>query len=254
MKPKALILQATGTNRDQDAAQAVEMAGGSAEIYPINQLLNEHMAWSDYQMLVVPGGFSYADALGAGKLMALDLTHYFSDQLNTFVDQGKAVIGICNGFQTLVKAGVLPGETGVRATLTFNQAGHFECRWVSLLPVSETCLWTHGLDEPVDCPVAHGEGNFLLADDGQLAELQAAGQVALVYARADRQIAAGVYPYNPNGSVGDIAGVCNRQGNVLGLMPHPENHIFAFQYPRWTRGEGGHLGLRLFENAMKAIR
>ncbi len=253
MKPKALILQATGTNRDQDAAQAVELAGGIAEICPINQLINEQTDWSGYQMLVVPGGFSYADALGAGKLMALDLTHYFSDQLTAFIDLGKPVIGICNGFQTLVKAGVLPGREEMRATLTFNRAGHFECRWVRLMPVSDICLWTRGLTEPVDCPVAHGEGNFLLADETQLGVLKAAGQVALIYAGADQQPAVGIYPYNPNGSVGDIAGVCNRKGNVLGLMPHPEDHIFAYQHPRWTRGEGGNMGLRLFENAMKAI-
>jgi len=253
MKPKALILQATGTNRDLDAAQAVALAGGEPDIVPINQLLADQTGWTGYQMLVVPGGFSYADALGAGKLMALDLNHYFSDQLKTFIQAGKPVIGICNGFQTLVKAGVLPGQNEVRATLTFNQAGHFECRWVRLLPVSETCLWTRGLSQPIDCPVAHGEGNFLLADETQLAMLKSSGQVALVYANAGYRPAGGAYPDNPNGSVGDIAGICNRKGNVLGLMPHPENHIFAYQHPRWTRGEGGNLGLRLFENAMKAL-
>ncbi len=252
-KPRVLILHATGTNRDLDAAQAVELAGGQAEIRHVNQLRSERTRWEDFQMLVVPGGFSYADALGAGKLMALDLTSYFAEEVNAFVDAGKPVIGICNGFQALVKAGVLPGRSDVQATLTFNQSGHFECRWVRLLPRSETCLWTRGLTEPVDCPVAHGEGRFTLADAARLAALLAAGQVALVYAGPGGRAAEGVYPHNPNGSIGDIAGVCNPQGNVLGLMPHPEDHILPHQHPRWTRGAGGCLGLKLFQNGMKAL-
>lgn len=253
MKPKVLILHATGTNRDLDAAQAVEQAGGAAEIRHINQLLRERTSWEEFQMLVLPGGFSYADALGAGKLMALDLTSYFEEQVKAFVAAGKPVIGICNGFQALVKSGVLPGREDVRATLTFNQSGHFECRWVRLLVRSQTCLWTRGLSEPIDCPVAHGEGQFALAVPGGLELLQASDQVALIYAGEDGGAADGAYPSNPNGSPGDIAGVCNPQGNVLGLMPHPEDHIYFHQHPRWTRGEGGCLGLRLFENGIKAV-
>lgn len=250
MKPTALILHANGSNRDHDAAQAIVKAGGKAEIVHLNQLRRERTDWSAFQMLVVPGGFSYADALGAGKLMALDLRSYFADQVQTFVAEGKPVIGICNGFQALVKSGVLPGVEGVQATLTFNQRGHFECRWVTLQPVSSRCLWTRGLDEPIDCPVAHGEGNFVLADASLLAQLQANDQIALVYAGADGNAAQRHYPSNPNGSIGDIAGICNPQGNVLGLMPHPEDHIDRLQHPQWTRGFRGRLGLRLFENGI----
>ena len=248
---RVLILHANGTNRDLDAARAIELAGGCPEIRHINELRRSGESWVDYRMLVVPGGFSYADALGAGKLMAIDLNSYFREQVEAFVSAGKPVIGICNGFQTLVKAGVLPGRTDVRATLTFNQKGHFECRWVNLLPLSQTCVWTRDLEESVECPVAHGEGNFVCADPGGLELLRASDQIALVYAGSDGRPAAGRYPGNPNGSVGDIAGLCNPAGNVLGLMPHPEDFILAHQHPRWTRGVKGGLGLPLFENGIR---
>ena len=251
MKPRVLILHANGTNRDLDAEKAVEMAGGRADIRHINELRLSGASWADYGMLVIPGGFSYADALGAGKLMAIALTSYFSDQIGAFVAAGKPVIGICNGFQTLVKSGILPGRADVHATLTFNQAGHFECRWVNLLPVSQTCLWTRGLEAVIECPVAHGEGNFVCSEPAGLDLLRASSQVALVYAGPGGQAAGGAYPQNPNGSIGDIAGVCNPQGNVLGLMPHPEDFIFLHQHPRWTRGVKGGLGLPLFENGMR---
>jgi phosphoribosylformylglycinamidine synthase I len=251
MKPRALILHATGTNRDLDAASALELAGAQPEIVHINQLRSGDKRWEDYQLLLLPGGFSYADALGAGRLFALDLMAYFKDQVSAFVATQKPVIGICNGFQALVKAGILPASPTARsgtvqATLTFNANGCFECRWVTLVPQSETCIWTRALSEPIYCPVAHGEGSFALADPHQLSLLQSSDQVALVYAFSDGSPACGSYPENPNGSVGDIAGVCNPQGNVLGMMPHPENHIFPYQHPRHTRGEAGRSGLQLF--------
>jgi phosphoribosylformylglycinamidine synthase subunit PurQ / glutaminase len=257
MKPRALILHATGTNRDHEAALALEHAGAHPEIVPLIQLRADAARWRDYQMLVLPGGFANADALGAGKLLALDLTLYFAEQVNAFVMAGKPVIGICNGFQALVKAGILPQGVSsdknptAQATLAFNAAGHFECRWVTLQPVSQKCVWTHGLGETIYCPIAHGEGNFRLADDTALETLQSNDQIALRYLRDDGTAADGAYPFNPNGSVDDIAGVCNPQGNVLGLMPHPEDHIFNYQHPRHTRGEHGHLGLHLFENGVQ---
>jgi phosphoribosylformylglycinamidine synthase len=256
MQPRVLILHANGTNRDHEAAQAFELAGAQAEIVHINQLRAGERRWSDYQLLALPGGFAYADALGAGKLMALDLNVYFADEVRAFVESGKPAIGICNGFQTLLKAGVLLNPpSAIRyppsATLTFNASGHFECRWVTLKPQSRVCVWTRGLDEPIDCPVAHGEGNFVPADASLIDALRADDQIALVYARPDGSPADGAYPDNPNGSVADIAGVCNAQGNVLGLMPHPEDHVFAYQHPRWSRGHAGRLGLKLFENGVR---
>lgn len=235
---------------------ALECAGAAPEIVPLTQLRADGARWDEYQMLVLPGGFANADALGAGKLLALDLTLYFAEKVNAFVNAGKPVIGICNGFQALVKAGILPRGISpdenrtTQATLAFNADGHFECRWVSLQPVSQKCVWTRGLDETIYCPIAHGEGNFQLVNDTALETLRAHDQIALRYVRDDGAAAHGEYPFNPNGSVDDIAGVCNPEGNVMGLMPHPEDHIFSYQHPRRTRGEHGHLGLHLFENGV----
>ncbi|MDM8533032.1 phosphoribosylformylglycinamidine synthase subunit PurQ [Anaerolineales bacterium HSG25] len=247
MKPAVLILHASGTNRDHEAAWACELAGGLPEIVHINQLrgaLHSHRL-ADYQMLVVAGGFSYGDALGAGRRLALDLTLDVQDDLARFVEQKKPILGICNGFQALVKAGLLPnlvdltGEENRIATLTHNQHGHFECRWVTLLPnPNSPCVFTRELTEPIYCPVAHGEGRFVRSE-GLLEE-----QITLSYKGAD-------YPTNPNGSSDNIAAVCNTNGTIMGLMPHPEDHIVSWQHPRWTRGESGRKGLPMFEAGIR---
>lgn len=261
MKPKALVLQAHGSNRDFDVMEALTLAGADAIGVPLNELRQNKTLLSDFNLLVVPGGFSYADALGAGKLLALDLASYFADEISKFVEAGKAVIGICNGFQALVKSGILPGTSPSPlpplpkgegdVTLTFNAEGHFECRWVSLAPVSQTCIWTKDLEESIICPIAHGEGNFQASRTFPLSSFIESGQVALTYTYSDGAPANGDYPANPNGSILDIAGICNPQGNVLGLMPHPENHIYPHQHPQWTRGVKGNSGLPLFENGVK---
>ncbi|MCS7062008.1 MAG: phosphoribosylformylglycinamidine synthase I [Anaerolineae bacterium] len=254
-RPRVLILHATGTNRDHDAALACEMAGGEPEIVHVNQLISGERELMDYHMLVVPGGFSYGDDLGAGVLWALDLRHRLGDAVARFVADGRPVLGICNGFQALVKAGVLPGdgewESGRSVTLTFNASGHFECRWVYLKANSASpCVFTRGMDELIYCPVAHGEGRLAVRDDDTLQRLERAGLIALTYTDA----AGGPvgYPGNPNGSVANIAGLCNPAGNVLGLMPHPENHVFPWQHPRRHRGEAGLSGLKLFMNGIRA--
>ncbi|GAB4502465.1 MAG: phosphoribosylformylglycinamidine synthase I [Anaerolineales bacterium] len=257
MKPTALILQARGTNRDLDVAEALALAGAEAIFAPLNELRAAKKRLADYQMLVLPGGFSYADALGAGKLLALDLNSYFEEQISTFVAAGKPVIGICNGFQALVKAGILPGgaeQASLPATLTFNECGHFECRWVTLAPLSQNCLWTRGLKEQIICPVSHGEGNFQPLRASLLNGLAANDQIALTYVLPDGAPANGAYPFNPNGSALDIAAICNPAGNVLGLMPHPENHIYPWQHPRHTRGESHGSGLALFQNGVEYCR
>jgi phosphoribosylformylglycinamidine synthase len=261
LKPRALILHATGTNRDLDLKAALELAGAQAEIVHINQLRRHERRWEDYHLVGLPGGFSYADALGAGRLFALDLKAYFADQVGEFVSAGKPVIGICNGFQALVKAGILPAASSeqvygssVRATLTFNACGHFECRWVTIAPVSQRCIWTRGLTAAIYCPVAHGEGNFIFEPPETFSALHQDGQVALVYVRRDGKPLRGAYPDNPNGSMEDIAGICNPEGNVLGLMPHPENHIYPYQHPNRTRGDFTGSGLSLFLNGVNYAR
>jgi len=234
---KALVLHAAGTNRDPDACVALKLAGADPEIVHINQLRSGERRLEDYQLLVIPGGFSYADALGAGKLFALDLASYFADQAATFVEAGKPVIDICNGFQVLVKSGILPGFAGSttassvpggderKATLAHNEKGRFESRWSTMDAPPSNSVWTRNLPGRMSCPIAHGEGRFVVESDATLVELREGGQIALVYVNVDGSPAAGEYPANPNGSVADIAGICNRAGNVLGLMPHPENNV-----------------------------
>lgn len=250
-QPKALILQATGTNRDADAAYAIEAAGGIPVILHINQLRDNPRHLCEHQMLVLPGGFSYGDALGAGRLWATDMRWLFQEALADFVASGKPVIGICNGFQALVKSGWLPGPPngGAQATLTRNLSNHFECRWVWLAPHADSpCVFTQGLIEPITCPVAHGEGRFITQSDQILNALRANGQIALTYIRADGGSPA--YPDNPNGSIADIAGICNKQGNVFGLMPHPEDHVLDTQGPSGRECRPMSLGLTLFQKGL----
>ncbi len=235
MTPRALIPIAPGTNRDHDLAEAFRLAGAEPEAVPLTELRSGHRSMSDYQILAVPGGFSYGDALGAGRLLGLDLIGWFADQLRDTVAAGKPVIGICNGFQALVRTGLLPGDDGPAgvATLDANESGRFECRWVRLNP-GPASAWTAGLVEPLRCPVAHGEGRFVAAD---LAAIEERSGVVFRYQP-------GGYPNNPNGSVGDVAGVTDPSGLILGLMPHPENHVHPWQDPlRWRGGSGNCLPL-----------
>ncbi len=250
-QPRVLIIQATGTNRDPDAAAAVERAGGSPTILHINELRADPNRLHACQMLVLPGGFSYGDALGAGRLLAIDMRWLFQDALARFIESGKPIIGICNGFQALVKSGWLPGppDGPQRATLTRNVSNRFECRWVWLEPNPHSpCVFTRGLNDRITCPVAHGEGRFVPRDKGVLTSLLDNQQIALTYTTANGEPP--VYPANPNGSTANIAGICNARGNVFGLMPHPEDHIAPAQHPRRTRGEHGNLGLALFERGI----
>ena len=250
MKPSILILHASGTNRDAEAARACELAGGAPEIVHINQLRQGARRFQDYQMLLLPGGFSYGDALGAGARMALDMQVYFHEELHTFVQSGKPVLGICNGFQVLVKAGLLPGIATTAplkkrtVTLTENASGHFECRWVHLAVNRQArASFLHAIPELIFCPIAHGEGNLQVADEQTLQQIERNHLVAFRYVDAEGQPAGARYPLNPNGSVADIAGLCNEQGNVVGLMPHPEDHLLAIQNPL---GDQRRLGGQLF--------
>jgi phosphoribosylformylglycinamidine synthase I len=233
-RPTALVVRAPGTNRDGDAAFALELAGAEARRVLISELCADPKLLHAAQMLVVPGGFSFADALGAGRLFALELVTRLSDELNVFVESGKPVIGICNGFQVLVRTGLLPGG-GAPVALGANDGGQFICDWVRLRPGSRRSVWTSRLSEDIECPIAHGEGRFT-CDPETLASLEANDQIAFRYAST-----------NPNGSIADIAGICDGTGLVLGLMPHPENHVLPRQHPQHRRGHRGGLGRALFE-------
>jgi phosphoribosylformylglycinamidine synthase len=232
-RPHAVILAAPGTNRDHDVSFALELAGADPRIVLLAELLADPTVLGGAQLLVLAGGFSYADALGAGRMWSLELTHGVGDALTGFVAAGKPVIGICNGFQVLTRTGLLPGALG------HNQSGSFQCEWVRLEAPASRCVWTRDLPS-LECPIAHGEGRYVHPDPDALT---AAGQVALRYEG-----------HNPNGSLDDIAGVCDESGVVLGLMPHPENHVLPRQHPRRARGTAGGLGLILFERGVAYAR
>ena len=235
--PLASIFTAPGTNRDGDVAFALQLAGFRTEQIDVRQVGSAPNSLRESAAVVIAGGFSYADALGAGRLFALELHHALHDVLQGAIQRGVPVLGICNGFQVLVWLGILPGA-GQQAALGHNESGQFACQWVRLAAPSSRCVWTTGLTDGVDCPIAHGEGRFT-CDDTTWASLVANEQIALQYTSG-----------NPNGSRGDVAGICDPSGLVLGLMPHPENHVLAHQHPLHSRnqGEPARLGLELLRN------
>lgn len=248
--PRVLVLRAPGTNCDEETAFAWERAGAAPETWHVRRLLDNPAALKSFQILTIPGGFSYGDDLGAGRIFAARLGA-IGEALTAFRDGGGLLLGICNGFQVLVRAGLLPG-TG-RATLTYNDSARFEARWVRLRPRTGRCVFLAD-DEPIELPVAHGEGKFLTERPDDLHGLDERRQIALQYIDDHGQPTQS-YPANPNGSPGAVAGVCDHTGRVFGLMPHPERAIDPLQHPDWTRQgprpEGN--GLRVFRNAVRAL-
>ncbi|ODS33489.1 MAG: phosphoribosylformylglycinamidine synthase I [Candidatus Scalindua rubra] len=261
LRPKAIILRTAGTNCDYETKYALEKAGASVDLMHINQLLNEKGLLDLYQILVLPGGFTYGDDIAAGKVLANQLRHHLLDELIRFVDNGKLVIGICNGFQVLVKMGLLPRIDGTQAslngykqefTLTYNDSNKFEDRWVYLKSFSNKSVFIDK-DSIFYVPIAHAEGKFMAEDEEKLKMLSKSGQIVFKYVDKDGNITN--YPWNPNGSLDNIAGICDSTGRVLGMMPHPERHIEPTQHPRWTREglktEGD--GIVVFRNAVNYI-
>jgi len=237
-------------NCDVETAFAFEQAGAEASLVHVNRLIRGEQHLSDYQILAIPGGFTYGDDIAAGKVLANELRLRLGEDVLRFVEDGGLIIGICNGFQVLVKAGILPrldGDSAPQLTLTDNDSGRFECRWVYLGVNKESpCVFTRGM-EGMYVPVAHGEGKFV-AEPEVLVKLN----VVVYYTDEQGNRNAG-YPYNPNGSVGNIAGICDSTGRVFALMPHPERHIRGTQHPQWTRQtprERGD-GLQIFLNAVE---
>jgi phosphoribosylformylglycinamidine synthase I len=267
-RPKALVLYGYGLNCDYETAFALHQAGAEAvRVHTTDLLENPNLLW-DYHLLAVPGGFSWGDDHGAGVILALRLKLALGSALAEFTAAGRLVLGICNGFQVLVNLGLLPGlpgRGGARlAALIPNDCGNFRDAWVHLKAMDSVCVFTRGLTR-LELPIRHGEGKFF-AEGPVLAELADRGQIALKYATPGGQPALGRFPYNPNGSLMDIAGVCDASGRVLGLMPHPEAHVSSFQHPGWLReketwrrqgqpyAEQPGAGLAIFANAVRYLQ
>jgi len=247
---RTVVLRAPGTNCDTETVFAFQQAGAEVTSVHVNQLIRREQRLSDYQIMVIPGGFTYGDDIAASKVLANELRLNLGEDIIRFIETGGLILGICNGFQVLVKAGILPepsAEGSPPLTLAANDSGRFECRWVYLAVNKKSpCVFTEGIDR-LYLPVAHGEGK-VVADPGVLPELN----VALYYTDENGSSEAG-YPHNPNGSVSNIAGICDSSGRVFALMPHPERHIRGTQHPQWTRQGAKEYGdgFQIFLNAVR---
>jgi phosphoribosylformylglycinamidine synthase subunit PurQ / glutaminase len=248
-QPRILILRAPGTNCDEETAYAFQRAGGRPDVQHLNRLLETPRLAADSQVLCIPGGFCYGDDIAAGKIFANQIRHHLGDVLQEFRSFGKLMLGICNGFQVLVKSGLLDTDDvqGPAASLSWNSSGRFLDRWVHLRAEGSNCVFLAGI-ERMFLPIAHAEGQFVVRDQESLDRLERAGQLVLRYTANGTET-----DYNPNGSKADVAGMCDATGRVFGLMPHPERHIDPTHHPQWTRlpprEEGD--GLALFRNAVR---
>ena len=253
IKVNTLILRAPGTNCDVETAFAFQQAGAHVDLVHVDELIHHLKSLFNYQIMVIPGGFTYGDDISAGRILANEVRLKLVDKFKKFIDDGRLILGICNGLQALVKAGMLPESRGYNAqslTVAGNDSGKFECRWVYLRAnKASPCIFTRGIDL-MYLPVAHGEGKMVI-EPAALEELN----VALHYADETGNIQAD-YPYNPNGSVNNIAGICDTTGRMFALMPHPERFIRWTQHPRWTREPRREYGdgFRIFLNAVEWVK
>jgi len=264
-----LILTGYGLNCDCETAHSVSIAGGRSHRVHINSVLDQTVSVDKFQIMIFGGGFSWGDDHGAGVIEGVRLKKILGERIIKFVENGHIVLGICNGFQTLVNMGLLPGldcDYQARSVaLTFNDCGNFRNDWVTLkINPASPCVFTKGL-ERIELPVRHGEGKFY-SDEKVIQQLIQNNQIAVRYAMPDGSLANGRFPYNPNGSLHDIAGICDPTGRIFGLMPHPEAFNHPTNHPDWTRKKelakrrGGRmdnaptLGIRIFQNAVEAIR
>jgi phosphoribosylformylglycinamidine synthase len=267
-KARVLVLRTAGTNCNVETAFAFEQSGASVDEVHLEKLFSGKVRMSDYHIMALPGGFSYGDDIASGRIFANEMRLRLGRDIEQFIRDRKLIIGICNGFQILVKAGILPGpftpEAGEHqtVTLTNNDSGKFEDRWTHL-KVEGKSVWTEGLGSVIYIPVAHGEGKFIPSSDDVMAALKGNGQVALRYVHADGKPACGAYPENPNGAIDDVAGVTDATGRILGLMPHPERHFLFTQHPFWTRLAKSPQGTRkskfgdgakVFENGVNYVK
>ncbi|MFA6031062.1 MAG: phosphoribosylformylglycinamidine synthase I [Elusimicrobiota bacterium] len=253
--PKALVLRAAGTNCDVETALALKMVGAQPVVEHVRGLRGGKVRLMDHAMVVLPGGFTYGDDVGAGRILANELRAHLRE-LRGFIRSGRPVIGICNGFQVLVKAGLLPQTPNNEqtASLSFNESHRFETRWVRLrLNLQSSSFFVQGLPEIIELPVAHGEGRFVVKSPKVLEHLKKTRAILMQYVNEEGKFSG--YPYNPNGSLFNIAALTNPEGNCLGLMPHPERFITKWHHPNWTRQtfcKDG-VGLEIFRNAVKYV-
>jgi phosphoribosylformylglycinamidine synthase I len=252
-KVKVMVLRAPGTNCDGETVFAFQQAGATVSLVHVNQLIRHERRLSDYHIMVIPGGFVYGDDIAAGRVLANELKWKLGDDIKEFIASGGLMLGICNGFQVMAKAGILPdlnNLSGPHLTLATNDSGRFECRWVNMVVDKKSpCVFTQGMDS-VYLPVAHGEGK-VITDIRGLREIDA----VLYYTDESGNMQAG-YPHNPNGSMNNIAGVCDPTGRLFALMPHPERHIRFTQHPQWTRKKPREFGdgFPIFQNAVKWVK
>ncbi len=257
MRPKILVLKTEGTNCDEELFYAFQLAGGNPKIVHVNELRSKEEDLNNYNILAIPGGFSYGDDIVSGKILAVELTSFFSKELKKFIDRKDTlIIGICNGFQVLIRTGLLPFRTigKMQATLTNNDSGHFDCRWVNLkIEKNNSCVFLKGLDNlNVSYQVAHGEGKFF-APNNIIEKIEKQNLVILRYVDQNGKPTQ-EYPENPNGSLKAIAGITDPSGRILGLMPHPERFVKIEQHPNWRRLKiEKPQGLPIFENMIKYI-
>lgn len=251
MSLRTLVLYGYGINCENESKYAIEKVGGAADIVHLNLLLQNPKMLEDYNMLMVPGGFSFGDDLGSGKVFGNKMKFKIKDNLADFVKSGKLVLGICNGFQVLVKMGLLPQpDFQQRVSLTTNDSGHYEDRWVVLKANKDSpCVFSKGI-EFMRVPVRHGEGKFVPKDEVVLNSLKESNQIVFQY--VDERGDLSGFPHNPNGSVMNIAGICDRSGKVFGMMPHPEAFNMVENCPYWLKGTIKEpQGLRIFRNAVE---
>ncbi len=258
MTPKVLVLTGYGINCDMETQHAFRLAGADAERVHLTDLTNGTRKLSEFHILAFPGGFSFGDDIASGKVLANMIKYNLGEQVREFIDAGKLIIGICNGFQAMVKMGLLPGLNGdyttQEVTLTFNDSGRFEDRWVHLRANLRTkCVFTKGLDT-IYLPVRHGEGKFVAKSPEVLSRLKKGNNIVFQYTDSEGNLAG--YPHNPNGSVDNIAGICDDTGRVFGMMPHPEAYQHRTNHPRWTREELPEegVGVAIFRNAVEYAR
>jgi phosphoribosylformylglycinamidine synthase I len=257
--PRVLVFRSAGTNCDAEAVAAFATAGATVVERHLEEVLARPLLVREADILVFPGGFTYGDDVASGAVFAVKLRARLLPEILRAVEGGRLVLGVCNGFQILARAGLLPGLGGPgtqgEATLGFNDSARFESRWVTLEGTSDLSPWVRRGDL-IDCPVAHGEGKFQVREPALLRRLEENGQVVVRY-RMPEGTPPGTFPHNPNGSVGDVAGICDPTGRVFGLMPHPERNMLPWHHPGSAgrpRPSRAGSGLRVFENAVRWAR